>query len=119
MKLDKLFNVLVVAGASSTAGLGLFGCGGDDDDGGSGDGGLTASGGGSSAGGSSSTGGSGAGTGGSSGDACEAACGPSSAVASWTDCNGCCCWLAVGDTTTTGSPICGEEPCCAGKGPGR
>jgi hypothetical protein len=118
MKVDKLFHVLVVAGAAST--VGLVACGDDEGGeeegtggGGPGTGGASATGGASSTGGdTASTGGDSSSTGGESGDSCDAVCEPSSALASWTDCNGCCCWLPIGQTTTRGSPICGEEPCC-------
>jgi hypothetical protein len=39
--------------------------------------------------------------------------------ATWIDCNGCCCWLPAGSTTTHGTQICGADaanPCCAGRG---
>ncbi|MGH7435989.1 MAG: hypothetical protein ACRENE_09970 [Polyangiaceae bacterium] len=88
MDIAKLFQVLVVTGASTT--VGLAACS------------STSSGGGS--GGSSEEGG-----------ACAAACHPNATTASWTDCNGCCCWLPVGATCAAG-PICGNEPCCAGRG---
>jgi hypothetical protein len=79
------------------------------------------------AGGSGGTGGGTAGTaaggmsggGGSSGGAatCASQCMTSTFNAAWTDCNGCCCWLAAGMTTTHGSQICGADaPCCTGRG---
>src|SRR5690348_14293991 len=111
MNIERLFKVLVVTGVSSG---GLFGCGGDSGadmpsgTGGKGSGGAShgdggAKGDGASQGsGGASTGatGSGGATGtGGSGAMCD--CKPSAAVASWTDCNGCCCWLPVGLTTKT------------------
>jgi hypothetical protein len=125
MRIDKLFQVLVVAGASST--VGLNGCssssggsGGEDAGGPGTDGaGASSSSGGSSSGGSSSSGSSS--SGGTSADGSACMCGPDPQVSTWTDCNGCCCWLAAGVATPSGvtTPICGVEPCCAGKGPGR
>jgi hypothetical protein len=117
MVLERLFQVLVVMGASST--VGLTACGGDDGDDGAG--GTSGAGGSApSTGGATATGGSGgsssAGEGGSGGgDACEAECGPNATNPAWTDCGGCCCWLAPG-ATGLGVPICGEEPCCEGRG---
>jgi hypothetical protein len=97
MKIDRLFQVLVVAGASSVAG-GVIGCGEDD---------PSPS--------PSGTGGAAASTGGAAGAmACD--CKASTANGAWTDCNGCCCWLPPGATAVSGSPICGPEPCCTGKG---
>jgi hypothetical protein len=169
MRVEKLFQVLVVSGASAT--VGLFGCG-DDTEGGNGPtggsggaggsgaaaggdggasttggaggasatGGSTATGGAGAAGGEGGSGGAGAagGDGGSGGagaaggsggtggsvsgdagadaDACEAICEPNETSGAWTDCGGCCCWLAAGETAPVGVPICGEEPCCAGRG---
>lgn len=110
MKIERLFQVLVVTGASSTAGLvgsGLVGCGSDNSPGPTGTGGA--------AGMTSSTGGSSSGTGGASGADCNAACHPDPALASWTDCNGCCCWLPAGMSSPCGT-ICGNEPCCVGRG---
>jgi len=133
MKIERLFHVLVVAGASSTAG---FGCStdttGGNDGGGtgatsSGTGGEDSGAGATGSGGSMGTGGS-KGSGGSAGSSgapdastgdggmCEAVCHKSTTVASWIDCNGCCCWLPIGTMAPAGSPTCGEEPCCIGRG---
>ena len=134
MKIERLFHVLVVAGASSTAG---FGCSTDTTPGGdaggtgatsSGTGGEDSGAGATSSGGSMGTGGS-KGSGGAAGSSsaapdagtgdggmCEAVCHPSTTLARWIDCNGCCCWLPVGVPASAGSPTCGEEPCCIGRG---
>src|SRR5262245_42344591 len=102
MKIDRLFQVLVVSGASAVS-LGLAGCGDDDPAPGP-------------------TGASGApGSGGSSGDQCNAVCGPSKNVPSgqnWIDCNGCCCWIGPGIMLpSTLSPPCPTtESCCTGRG---
>lgn len=132
MKAERLFQVLVIAGASSTAGV--VGCNDDNNPVPTGAGGGDASGtGGSGAAGTggsgaTGTGGSGAaGTGGSSaagtggGASCDCQPDPNAPTGqSWTDCNGCCCWLPAGTTAHAGpTAICGVEPCCAGKGPGR
>jgi hypothetical protein len=116
MKVERLFKVLVVASASSTAGL--AGCSDDDTPPPAGTGGTT--------GDAATTGGAGAvGTGGTAGTegggaSCDAVCMPDTNAPSgqnWIDCNGCCCWLPAGTTTHAGpTPICGEEPCCAGRG---
>lgn len=112
MRIDKLFHVLVVSGAAVTAGL--VGCG--DEKGEEGNSGGTGSGGSSAGSSASGSGGSSGGSGGSgSGDACEAKCAPNETNASWTDCDGCCCWLPAGSSSPIG-PICGEEPCCEGRG---
>jgi hypothetical protein len=47
---------------------------------------------------------------------CEAVCMPDTQVATWIDCNGCCCWLPAGSSHSGGTPICGSEPCCIGRG---
>lgn len=122
MNIERLFNILVVTGASST--VGLFGCSSDKgtsggNDAGTGTGGSTSTGGKSSGDGGGAATGGGTSSGGSATDAGMCSCGPSKTVASWIDCNGCCCWLAVGQTTMIGSQICGDTPCCKGKGPGR
>src|SRR5689334_17331636 len=159
MKVEKLFQVLVVAGASSTVGLGLGGCGDDDETppagtggtsgtggskasgGASSSGGATSSGGAASSGGSKATGGAASGGAVSSGGAssggasasggassggsnnppdagsCDEKCGPNAANEDWTDCGGCCCWLAPGASgagPTDGCPA--EELCCIGRG---
>src|SRR5689334_7792773 len=114
MNIERLFKVLVVTGASSA---GLIGCGGDSGPSTpSGTGGHANGSGGASqgAGGSSAMG-----TGGAAGSGMMCDCHPNVTVSSWTDCGGCCCWLAPGQTSMIGTPICGVEPCCAGKGPGR
>jgi hypothetical protein len=90
MNVAKLFQVLVVTGASTTAGLAA--CGGS---------------GGGSPGGSSNSG---------EGLSCGSVCKPNTATAAWTDCNGCCCWLQVGQTCAVGTPICADDPCCVGRG---
>jgi hypothetical protein len=137
MKISKLFHVLVVTGASTT--VGLAACSSSDSGGGTtggtgggsaagttssaaghtatGGGGATATGG----GGATATGGGGATAMGGTGGAgmCAAVCMPdvdASSALKWTDCNGCCCWLAAGKTTTHTTMICGDEPCCAGRG---
>ena len=123
MRIDKLFGVLVVAGASST--VGLNGCSsstsGGGDAGGSGTDDTGASSGSAGSGASSGSGGSGASSGsdaGMGGDSSSCVCMPDTQVATWTDCNGCCCWLAAGTPKPAGvtTAICGVEPCCAGKG---
>src|SRR5690349_377509 len=116
MNIERLFQVLVVTGASSAT---IVGCGGDSGTGTPSGAGGHASGGASHGGGTSDGGSGTTGAGGAAGSAAMCDCKPSAVVASWIDCNGCCCWLAPGMTTMIGSPICGEEPCCAGKGPGR
>src|SRR5262245_32481765 len=100
MKIEKLFHVLVVSGAAATTGL--LGCGDEE--------GQEGNSGGASSGGSGSSAGSGGSGGGA--DACDAKCGPSAVTDAWTDCNGCCCWLPIGSTASSGSEICGVEPCC-------
>ncbi len=113
MKIDRLFQVLVVTGASST--VGIVGCGSDGSGGSStGTGGETATGGATASGGVTASGG--AAAGGAAGSTCDAVCHVSATNPAWTDCNGCCCWLPIGDTTTLGSQICGQEPCCIGRG---
>jgi hypothetical protein len=104
MKIDRLFQILVVTGAASVAG-GLVGCGDD-----------------TPAPGPGGTGGAAAGTGGASGADCNTICGPSQNAPSgtdWTDCDGCCCWLAP-DTPAPAaglSPGCpASQTCCAGRG---
>ncbi|HEX4339941.1 MAG TPA: hypothetical protein VH062_28735 [Polyangiaceae bacterium] len=124
MNIEKLFNVLVVTGASST--VGLLGCSADvhglgNDDAGTGGaetGGKPSSGGADAGTGGASSGGAAgaAGAAGSESDSGMCSCKPSSVTPTWTDCDGCCCWLPVGATTTIGSQICGETPCCIGKG---
>ncbi|MGH7440501.1 MAG: hypothetical protein ACRENE_32835 [Polyangiaceae bacterium] len=126
MDISKLFQVLVVTGASTTVGLAACsssssGGGGSEDGGGSsGASGSSSSGGSSSSssssGGSTSSSSSGAAATGADGEACSAVCHPSATLASWTDCNGCCCWLPIGTTAPAGSPTCGDEPCCIGRG---
>src|SRR5689334_3778011 len=119
MRVEKLFHVLVVAGASSTAG-GVVACGDDNTGTGttpSSQGGASAQGGSKSNGGSTSGGGSTSQGGSTTGDTCESKCKPDPQQATWTDCNGCCCWLPAGTTAHAGpTAICGEEPCCAGRG---
>jgi hypothetical protein len=90
MNVAKLFQVLVVTGASTTAGLAACGSSG-----GGGPGGASNSG---------------------EGSMCASVCKPNATTAAWTDCNGCCCWLAVGETCAVGTPICGNDPCCVGRG---
>ncbi|HEX4478327.1 MAG TPA: hypothetical protein VH142_24765 [Polyangiaceae bacterium] len=119
MKIDRLFQVLVVTGASST--VGIVGCGSDNSGGSStGTGGETATGGATASGGETATGGAtasgGAAAGGAAGSSCDAVCHPSATLATWTDCNGCCCWLPIGTPAPVGSPTCGQEPCCVGRG---
>ena len=118
MNIERLFQVLVVTGASSA---GLVGCGGDSGTPSGTGGHANASGGASQGdGGAKGDGGSGAtGAGGAAGSGAMCDCHPNATVSSWIDCGGCCCWLAPGQTTMIGTPICGVEPCCAGKGPGR
>ncbi|MGO9833702.1 MAG: hypothetical protein ACLP1X_05755, partial [Polyangiaceae bacterium] len=88
MRIDKLFQVLVVAGASST--VGLNGCSSGSGGGGGGDAGGPGT---DGAGASSSSGG------GTSADGSACMCGPDPQLSTWTDCNGCCCWLAPGSTS--------------------
>ncbi|HVU03686.1 MAG TPA: hypothetical protein VHE30_18130 [Polyangiaceae bacterium] len=114
MRVEKLFNVLVMAGVSAAAGFGTTGCGDDSSTGGGG-GGAPAAGGGQGTGGASS-GGQGGGGGGGGANSCDTKCAPSPDLASWTDCGGCCCWLPIGTTAPVGSPTCGDEPCCVGRG---
>lgn len=111
MKIDRLFQVLVITGASSTVGLAACGSdkGGSSD---AGTGGATSSGGstGAETGGSTSS----AGTSGSDGSMCS--CKAETTVPTWIDCGGCCCWLAAGQTSPAPTPICGAQPCCIGHG---
>src|SRR5882672_10948205 len=90
MKIDRLFQVLVITGASST--VGLAACGSDKGSSGdAGTGGATSSGGnaGAETGGSTSkAGGGNAGTAGSDGSECS--CKPETAIPMWIDCGGCC-----------------------------
>ena len=126
MKVERLFQVLVIAGTSSAAGV--VGCNDDDNPAPTGTGGSTGDATGTGGGGATGTGGGGAtgtGGGGAAGKeggvaACDAVCTPDTNAPSgqtWTDCNGCCCWLPAGTTAHAGPvAICGEEPCCAGRG---
>jgi hypothetical protein len=111
MRIDKLFGVLVVAGASSTAGLN--GCSSSTTTGG---GGTDAGGSGTDDSGASSGSGGSMGDGSMGGEGSSCACMPETQVPAWIDCNGCCCWLPAGATSAAKTPICGVEPCCAGKG---
>ncbi|HEY2406033.1 MAG TPA: hypothetical protein VGI10_08520 [Polyangiaceae bacterium] len=103
MKINKLFHVLVVAGASST--VGLAACGSDTTN-------PTPAAGGT---GSAGTGAS-AGTAGSA-DMCAAQCN-NTACNLGTVCNGCCCWLPAGSAMgLCAQEICpATETCCVGRG---
>ncbi|HTA90607.1 MAG TPA: hypothetical protein VK745_13550 [Polyangiaceae bacterium] len=104
MKITKLFQVLVVTGASST--VGLAACGSDTTPSG-GSAGAT------SAAGSSSTAGA---TGDGGPDMCAAVCGPSPCGHGFIDCAGCCCWItapATGICTEEGCPA--DDACCVGR----
>src|SRR5580658_2595441 len=96
MNIEKLFQVIVVMGASSTAGLAACGSSTTGTNGPSSDDSDSSS--------------------GATGEACTAVCHPDPQTATWTDCNGCCCWLPAGSTSPFATPICGTEPCCAGRG---
>jgi hypothetical protein len=117
MKVERLFKVVVIAGASSAAGL--VGCGDDDDPPPVGTGGATGDA--AATGGAGAVGTGGGGTAGAEGGgvSCDAVCMPDPNAPSgqtWIDCNGCCCWLPAGTPHSGPIAICGEEPCCAGRG---
>lgn len=108
MNIERLFKVLVVTGASAA---GVAGCGGSGTNMPTGTGGHSSS---NGSGGESAAAGSGGAAGGAA--SCDAVCKPSKIVSSWIDCNGCCCWLPAGMTCASDDKICGDEPCCVGRG---
>jgi hypothetical protein len=124
MKINKLFHVLVVTGASST--VGLIGCGSDStttpsgasgssgsSNAGSSNGGTGGSG--TAGSGTAGTGGSGTagtGTAGSAGSSATCDVQPN-ACAAGKVVNGCCCWIAQGSTGICSFDGCAAgDPCC-------